>query len=81
MKLLKVIRNILWILLGGLWLAILWGIVGVLLCLTIVGVPFGVQCFKLAKLSFLPTAEKSPDNICYRVFLKMYYYFLLKGEK
>ena len=58
MKLLKAIKNILWILLGGLWLAVLWGTVGVLLCLTIVGVPFGVQCFKLAKLSFLPFEKK-----------------------
>jgi uncharacterized membrane protein YccF (DUF307 family) len=47
--------NILWILLGGgifLFLEYLLG--GILLCLTIVGIPFGVQCIKLALLALLP---------------------------
>ena len=58
MNVLKVIKNILWVLLGGLWLAILWSIVGVQFCITIFGVPFGVQCFKLEKLSFIPFEKK-----------------------
>lgn len=58
MALLKAIKYVLWIILGGLWLAILWCIFGILFCITIVGVPFGIQCFKLAKLAFLPYDKK-----------------------
>lgn len=54
----RVISNILWLLLGGIWLALLWCIVGVLLCITVVGIPFGLQCFKAAKLSFFPYGKK-----------------------
>ena len=43
--------NILWIILGGGWLICLeYLAAGVVLCLTVVGIPFGLQCFKLAKL-------------------------------
>ncbi len=46
--------NILWFLLGGwvVFLAYLLG--GVVLCLTIIGIPFGVQCFKLSILGLAP---------------------------
>ena len=54
MTILKVIKNLIWIILGGIWLALLWIAFGILLCATIVCIPFGIQCFKLAKLSFLP---------------------------
>ena len=59
MNVLKVIKNILWVLLGGLWLAILWSIVGVLFCITIFGVPFDVQCFKLKNYPFFPSRRRS----------------------
>ncbi len=47
--------SLLWIFLGGglvIWLEYMLG--GLLLCLTIVGIPFGLQCFKLAWLGLLP---------------------------
>jgi uncharacterized membrane protein YccF (DUF307 family) len=47
--------NLLWIVLGGgflIWIEYLVG--GLLLCLTVVGIPFGVQCFKIAGLGLLP---------------------------
>ncbi len=47
--------NVLWVVLGGGWLICLeYLAAGVLLCLTIVGIPFGLQCFKLAKLGLVP---------------------------
>ena len=55
---LRTISNILWILLGGIWLALLWGVCGIILCITIVGIPFGLQCFKAARLSFAPYGKK-----------------------
>jgi len=59
---LRVLSNILWVLLGGLWLALLWGICGVVLCITVVGIPFGLQCFKIARLSLLPYGKKVKLN-------------------
>lgn len=48
------IGNLLWIILGGLIAAILWLTVGLLLCVTIIGIPLGIQCFKMAGLSLAP---------------------------
>ena len=48
------IGNLLWIILGGLIAAILWLTVGLLLCITIIGIPLGIQCFKMAGLSLAP---------------------------
>ena len=54
----KFIANIIWIIFGGLISALLWVLAGLLLCITIVGIPFGVQCFKCAKLAFAPFGKK-----------------------
>ncbi len=59
---LRFLANVIWIILGGLWLALMWSIVGLLLCITIVGIPFGVQCFKAAKLSFWPFGKQVDLN-------------------
>lgn len=48
------ILNVIWIIFGGLELAIVEGIVGIIYCITIIGIPFGKQHFKLAKLCFMP---------------------------
>ncbi len=62
----SIIGNILWIVLGGglaLFLEYLLGGVG--LCLTIVGIPFGVQAFKLSLLALLPFGKEIvPSNGC-----------------
>lgn len=55
---LRILSNIIWIIFGGIWLALLWAICGVLLCITIVGIPFGIQCFKAAGLAFAPYGKK-----------------------
>jgi len=47
--------NLLWIILGGgIFFAPLYVVCGLILCITIVGIPFGIQIFKLAGLAFLP---------------------------
>ena len=48
------IMNLIWIFFGGAELALVHLLVGVVICLTIVGIPFGKQCFKLAKLAIVP---------------------------
>lgn len=50
----RLLGNILWILLGGLCIAIGWALVGLVLCITIIGIPLGLQCFKMAKLAMWP---------------------------
>jgi len=50
----KTIGNILWFLLGGIWLALGYAIGGLVMCITIIGIPFGIQSFKLAGLALWP---------------------------
>lgn len=50
----KTIGNILWFVLGGIWLALGYAIGGLVMCLTIIGIPFGIQSFKLAGLALWP---------------------------
>ena len=50
----KLLGNLLWFVFGGLWMGIGWTLVGLLWCITIVGIPVGMQCFKLAGLAFFP---------------------------
>ena len=46
--------NILWLIFGGIEMALEFAVFGVLLCVTIIGIPFGMQMFKLAKLALMP---------------------------
>jgi uncharacterized membrane protein YccF (DUF307 family) len=46
--------NILWFVFSGIWLAIGHAVTGVLLCLTIIGIPLGLANFKLIPVSLLP---------------------------
>lgn len=52
------IANVLWFILAGWWLALGHLVTGVLLCLTIIGIPFGIQSFKLAGLALAPLARE-----------------------
>ncbi len=52
------LANFLWIVLAGLWLAISHVLAGVSLCLTIIGIPFGLAHFRLASVSFAPLGKK-----------------------
>jgi uncharacterized membrane protein YccF (DUF307 family) len=56
------IGNILWVFLGGgLILFFEYLVGGLLLCLTIVGIPFGVQCIKLSLLALVPFGKEVVD--------------------
>ena len=50
----RTIGNILWFIFGGLLSWIGWIFSGLILCVTVIGIPAGVQCFKLASLSLVP---------------------------
>lgn len=46
--------NVIWFIFAGIWLTLAWALMGVLWCVTIVGIPIGVQCFKVARLALAP---------------------------
>jgi uncharacterized membrane protein YccF (DUF307 family) len=59
----RLVLNVLWVVLGGgfvIWLQYMLG--GLLLCLTVVGIPFGVQCFKIAEMGLLPFGKEIVDR-------------------
>lgn len=58
----RLLGNILWILLGGLETAIFWFLIGCILCITIIGIPFGTQCFKMAGLTLAPFGKTVINN-------------------
>lgn len=51
---LYILMNVLWIFLGGIWICLSHLGFGVLLCITVIGIPFGMQHFKLAALALAP---------------------------
>lgn len=50
--------NVVWIVLAGWWLAIGHIVSGVALCLTIIGIPLGLACFKMVPVSLMPLGKE-----------------------
>lgn len=46
--------NLLWFIFGGCLSGLSWCLAGCLWCITVIGIPIGIQCFKFASLSFFP---------------------------
>lgn len=57
----SVVANVFWVILAGIPMAFMYLVAGVLNCITIIGIPFGLQSFKMAKLSFLPFGARVLD--------------------
>lgn len=55
---LSIIMNVIWILVGGIEIAVLHLTFGAVLCITIIGIPFGMQHFKMALLALIPFGKK-----------------------
>jgi uncharacterized membrane protein YccF (DUF307 family) len=53
-----IVLNLLWLICGGLWMAIAWGIASVLMALTIVGLPWTRAAFNIAVYTFLPFGQR-----------------------
>jgi uncharacterized membrane protein YccF (DUF307 family) len=51
---LSLVFNIIWIVIGGIWIALTHLVFGIILAITIIGLPFAKQHFKLMSLSFTP---------------------------
>lgn len=54
----RLLGNIIWILLGGVWTALGWLLIGAIFCISIIGVPLGLQCFKMASLTLAPFGKE-----------------------
>ena len=76
----NLLLNIIWLILGGFIVAIAYVLGAVLLCITIVGIPFGIQCFKLAGLAVAPFGreirEKEPPSGCLAVVMNIIWIIL-----
>lgn len=59
--LLTLIMNIIWIIIGGIWIALTHVLFAVLCAITIIGIPFASQHMKLASLAFTPFGKKIID--------------------
>lgn len=59
----RFLLNLLWAIFGGgVVLALEYLLAGLVCCVTIVGIPFGLQCFKLAGLSLFPFGKDFDDG-------------------
>ncbi len=76
----NLLLNIIWLILGGFIVVVAYLLGAILLCLTIIGIPFGVQCFKLAGLAIAPFGreirEKEPPGGCVAVVMNVLWIIL-----
>ncbi|MFD1933964.1 MULTISPECIES: YccF domain-containing protein [Nonomuraea] len=60
----RTILNVIWLVLAGVWLAIGYVIAGIICCILIVTIPFGIASFRIAAYALWPfgrTVERDPD--------------------
>ncbi|GAB2799775.1 YccF domain-containing protein [Rhabdobacter roseus] len=57
----NLLGNIIWLVFGGFLIFLEYMVAGLLLCLTIVGIPFGLQCFKIGFLALVPFGRQVRD--------------------
>ena len=71
----RLLGNILWLLLGGLAISFYYAVMGLLYCITIIGIPFGMQLFKMAGFAFWPfgndVQSDTDDGGCLSIFMKV----------
>lgn len=79
MPVLRVIGNILWFLLGGITQFIGWALAGILWCVTIIGIPIGLQCFKLAGLAVFPFGKSVQYGGGAPSFIANVFWLILSG--
>ncbi len=58
----RFLGNIIWFIFGGLIASLLWIILGILLSITIIGIPFARQCFKFAEIVLTPFGKNVKTN-------------------
>ena len=79
----RILGNILWLIFAGVWLAAGYFVAGLLLCITIIGIPFGIQAFKLAGFALWPfgrSVERTADGGCLEVVFNIVWLVLFGWE-
>lgn len=71
--------NLIWLLFGGLLSAIGWWLSGLIWCITIIGIPVGLQCFILSALSLCPFGKDVVYDNSTVSFLINVIWFLVSG--
>ena len=73
----RFLGNIIWFIFGGVFIALEYFVASFLLCLTIVGIPFGIQTFKLGLLALWPFGktikEKENTSGCLSIFMNVWW--------
>ena len=58
----RTIGNLIWFLLGGIWLGLAWWLAGILMLISIVGIPWVRSCFVLGTFCFFPFGKQAIDR-------------------
>ena len=76
----NLLLNIIWLIFGGFLIVIGYVLGSLILCITIIGIPFGIQCFKLAGLAAAPfgreVREKDPPGGCVSIVMNIIWILL-----
>ncbi len=76
----NILLNIIWLIFGGFFAAVAWFIVGLLCSITIVGIPIGLQFFKLARLMLTPFGDEVVINFSKHPILNILWLIFLGWE-
>lgn len=58
----RLILNVVWLIFGGLWLALGYAVAGVILCILIITIPFGIAAFRMANFTLWPFGRTLADK-------------------
>jgi uncharacterized membrane protein YccF (DUF307 family) len=76
----NILGNILWIVLGGIFISMYYALVGLLFCITIVGIPFGTQLLKIAGFALWPFGRQivagETDRSCLSLIMNVIWIIL-----
>src|SRR5436305_7007851 len=61
----SILLNLLWLLFGGLWMAVGWGIAAVIMAITIIGIPWARAAFNIAVYTLLPFGQEAVNRADY----------------
>lgn len=65
MAAISLLLNLAWIVCGGLWMAIGWVIAGIIMAVTIIGLPWARAAFNIAAYTLLPFGQKAVSRAAY----------------
>ena len=76
----KFLGNLLWFILFGWWMWLAFMLSGIILCVTLIGIPFGIVYFRYAKLAVLPFGKTVTTNYSDRPVINSIWLVLMGAE-